>query len=132
MAGRQSTIADRIAAAKDTGKEAIFFGNEDANTGTEYEFTPAGIADYLAAEEGFTSGVTQAAAITSLTDNTGSPANNTLENIPAVIAADTDTSAAQLESTNAALLIAEHNIADLAAKVNDILAKLRTAGVIET
>lgn len=60
--------------------------------------------------------------ITALTDNTGASANNTIENVPAATAASTDTSAASLASTNAALTAIENNIADLAAKVNAILA----------
>ena len=62
--------------------------------------------------------------VTALTDNTGATANNTIENVPAVTAASTDTSAASLTSTNAALTAIENNIADLTAKVNAIIAAL--------
>lgn len=61
-------------------------------------------------------------AITPLTDNTSATANNTIENVPAASAASTDTSAASLTSTNAALTAIENNIADLAAKINAIIA----------
>lgn len=56
------------------------------------------------------------AAITSLTDNSGGTANNTLQVISAT--------PTQAEIAN--------NDADLAAKVNEILAALRTAGIIAT
>lgn len=74
----------------------------------------------------------QQTAITSLTDSTGATANNTVENVPAAVAADTDTTAASLTSTNASLTAAENNIADLTAKVNAILTALRGAGIIAT
>lgn len=134
MATRQSTLADRIAAAKDTGKEVIFFADESANTGTEYEFTPAGIADFLITEEGFAVGgdIPQGVAVTDLTDDTEATANDTVENIPAAVAADTDTSAASLTSVNASLTAVENDIADLTAKINEILGSLRDAGIIDT
>jgi len=128
---RQSTIADRVSAAKDTGKEVIFFADESANTGTEYEFTPAGIADYLVAEEDFSTAA-QGAAIVSLTNSTGAVGNDTVENIPAAVAADTDTSAASLASVNTSLTAIENDIADLTDKVNALLVSLRNAGIIAT
>lgn len=131
MATRQSTIADRVAAAKDTGKEVIFFANESTNTGTEYEFTPAGIADYLVAEEAFSTAA-QGAAVASLTNSTGAVGNDTVENIPAAVAADTDTSAASLASVNTSLTAIENDIADLTDKVNALLVSLRAAGIIAT
>lgn len=42
------TIADRLAAAKGTGQEAKFYATDATSTGTEYEFTPAGLATYIA------------------------------------------------------------------------------------
>lgn len=44
---RNSTIADRIIAARDTGREVKFFADEDTNTGTEYDFTPGGMNLFL-------------------------------------------------------------------------------------
>ena len=41
------TIADRIVAAKDTGEEAKFHATDATSSGTEYEFTPEGLASYL-------------------------------------------------------------------------------------
>lgn len=60
------------------------------------------------------------AAITSLTDSTGGTANDTLENL-----ADGTTYATDHPKI-------ENNFADLAAKVNAILAALRAAGIIAT
>lgn len=64
------------------------------------------------------------AAIVALTNNTAATANDTVENVPAATAASTDTSAASLTSTNAAITAIENNISDLTAKVNAILAAL--------
>lgn len=41
------TIADRIFTAYNTGKEATFHSDDFTSEGTEYEFTPVGIAQYL-------------------------------------------------------------------------------------
>lgn len=41
------TIADRLAAAKDTGEEAKFHSTDATSSGTEYEFTPTGLTSYL-------------------------------------------------------------------------------------
>lgn len=60
------------------------------------------------------------AAITSLTDNTGGSADNTLANL-----ADGTTYATDHPAI-------ENNFADLAAKINAILAALRAAGIIAT
>ena len=44
-----ATIADRIRMAWKTGKEAKFYGTSDPlSTGTEFDFSPSGIASYLA------------------------------------------------------------------------------------
>lgn len=59
---------------------------------------------------------TQAAAIASLTDNSGGTANDTLEDVPATY--------------NEAALA--NNFADLGAKINSMLAALRGAGIIVT
>lgn len=65
-------------------------------------------------------------ALVALTDSSGGGApNNTLEVVPAATAATTDTSAASLTSTNAALTAIKNDIADLAAKVNAIIAALK-------
>jgi len=57
---------------------------------------------------------TQAAAVASLTDNSGGTANDTVEDVPAAY--------------NEAALA--NNFADLTAKINAILSALRGAGVI--
>jgi hypothetical protein len=62
--------------------------------------------------------------ITALTDNSGGTANNTVEAVPAATAADTDTSAASLASTNTALTAIKNDIADLTAKLNAVIAAL--------
>lgn len=62
--------------------------------------------------------------VTQLTDSTGATPNNTIENVPAATAASTDTSAASLTSTNAALTAIENSLSDLAAKVNAIIAAM--------
>lgn len=64
-------------------------------------------------------------ALVALTDNSGGTANNTVEVVPAATAATTDTSAASLTSTNAALTAIKNDIADLTAKVNAIIAALK-------
>lgn len=99
-----------------------YTGTLDASKPTVF---PHGIQAVVVGSDG-----SQQSAITSLTDNTSATANNTVENIPAATAADTDTTAASLTSTNAALTAAENNVADLAAKVNAILTALRGAGII--
>jgi|SRR5215217_4338245 len=68
----------------------------------------------------------QVAAIVALTDNTGGgAADNTLVVVPAATAATTDTTAASLTSTNAAINAVKADLADLAAKVNTIIAALK-------
>lgn len=78
------------------------------------------------------SGGEQQVAITSLTNSTGVAGNNTVENVPAAVAADTDTTAASLASTNAAITAIENDIADNTDKINAILVALRGAGIIAT
>ena len=41
------TIADRIVSAANVGKEAKFHSDDALSSGTEYEFTPAGLASYI-------------------------------------------------------------------------------------
>ena len=62
--------------------------------------------------------------VTQLTDSSGGTANNTIAAIPAATAASTDTSAASLTSTNASIDALKDAVADLAAKVNAIIAAL--------
>lgn len=49
MAGdlRRMTIAEKVVAANNTGKEAVFWMDPPLNQGNHYEFTPEGLADYL-------------------------------------------------------------------------------------
>lgn len=66
------------------------------------------------------------AAIVALTDNTGGAApDNTLAVVPAATAATTDTSAASLASTNTSITAIKNDLADLAGKVNTIIAALK-------
>lgn len=67
----------------------------------------------------------EAAALVALTDNSGGTANDTIAVIPAATAASTDTSAASLISTNAAVTALKDAVADLAAKVNAIIDALQ-------
>lgn len=41
------TFVDRIVAAQNTGKEVKFYTQDALSSGTEYEFTPSGLADYM-------------------------------------------------------------------------------------
>lgn len=78
-------------------------------------------------------GITPAAAITSLTGTVGT-ANDAMTAVPAATAPadNTATGLASLTSTNAAITAINNDLADLQAKVNAILAALRTTGVINT
>lgn len=76
-------------------------------------------------------GITPATAITSLTGTVGT-ANDAMTAVPAATAATTDATAASLASTNASITAINNDLADLQAKVNAILAALRTTGVIAT
>lgn len=71
------------------------------------------------------------AAIANLTDNSGGTANSTIEAVAAVTGVDgTASNAASLTETNARLVSIANNFADLAAKMNTLLAELRAGGVI--
>lgn len=69
-------------------------------------------------------------AVADLTDSTGVTPDATIENVPAATAAVTDTTAASLTSTNAALTAVENNCSDLAAKINTIITRLEAAGLL--
>lgn len=84
----------------------------------------------------YTIGFEQQASIVSLTDSTGGTANNTVENVPAATgdaggAATVSAAAdvATVASVNTALAAVENNFADVAAKINEILAALDGAGI---
>jgi hypothetical protein len=62
------TIADRLAEAQGTGKEAKFYSTDATSSGTEYEFTPAGIASYVDADRGYV--LAQSAVAVPLTGST--------------------------------------------------------------
>lgn len=71
---------------------------------------------------------TTSSAITSLvalTDSSGGTADNTVAAIPNATAATTDTTAASLASVNTTITAIKNDIADLAAKVNAIIAALK-------
>lgn len=89
------------------------------------------LAKEVATQIGDAGGLTPATAITSLTGTVGT-ANDAMTAVPAATAATTDTSAASLTSTNASITAINNDLADLQAKVNAILAALRTTGVIAT
>lgn len=77
--------------------------------------------------------ITQQEAIQALTDSSGgTEGDHTLVAIPAAVAATTDTSAASLTSTNAALTAIKNDVATLAAKVNAVIGVLSAAGVTTT
>lgn len=67
--------------------------------------------------------------IVTLTNSTGVVGDDTIENVPAASAAVTDTTAASLTSTNAAITALENNVADLAEKIIEILDALEDAGL---
>lgn len=67
----------------------------------------------------------QVAAIVALTDSSGGTASDTVEVIPAAVAAVTDTTAASLASVNTMRTAIQNDIADLAAKFNALLAALK-------
>lgn len=64
-------------------------------------------------------------AIVNLTDNSAGTADNTVAAMPAATAATTDTSAASLASVNTTLTAIRNNVADLTAKVNELLTALK-------
>lgn len=75
-------------------------------------------------------GVLQQAAITAITDSSGGTSGgNTVPAVPAATAATTDTSAASLASTNASITALKNDIATLSAKLNSLLAAVRSSGV---
>lgn len=92
----------------------------DTNAGALYLARVSAVDSDGNATISVTTTVAEQSAITSLTDNTGGTADNTLANL-----ADGSTYA----NDHAAI---ENNFADLAAKVNAILTALRAAGVIAT
>lgn len=75
--------------------------------------------------------ITPASAIASLTGTVGT-ANDAMTAIAAATAATTDTTAASLASVNTSITAINNDFADLQAKVNAILAALRSTGVINT
>jgi hypothetical protein len=92
-----------------------------------------GVAKEVTAQIADAGGLTPAAAITSLTGTVGT-ANDAMTAVPAATAPadNTATGLASLTSTNAAITAINNDLADLQAKVNAILAALRTTGVINT
>lgn len=67
----------------------------------------------------------QVVALVALTDSSGGTANNAVEVIPAATAATTDTTAASLASVNTAITAIKNDVADLAAKINAVIAALK-------
>lgn len=60
------TIADRVLEAVGTGKEVKFHATDATSSGTEYEFTPAGLATYISTDSGVLT-ATDASAIAAVT-----------------------------------------------------------------
>lgn len=69
-------------------------------------------------------------AIVSLTNSTGNTPDNTIQLVTPAVASSGEASAADLTTTNAALLALENNASDLAAKVNAVIAALEAAGLL--
>jgi hypothetical protein len=76
----------------------------------------------------------QSAAIANSTDNTGVlTTDDIIENVPATATAPGTVADAALRSeVNTALTAIENNIADIVAKQNQILAVLRSLGIIKS
>lgn len=92
------------------------------------------LAKEVATQIGDAGGLTPATAITSLTGTVGT-ANDAMTAVPAAVAAATGADTATLPtlvSVNASITSLNNDLADLQAKVNAILAALRTTGVIAT
>lgn len=94
------------------------------------KFTALGMAFPLAKEVGeaianATADNAGIAAIAALTNSTGQVGNNTVALVPAATQAGTDTTAASLTSTNAAITAINQDLADLTDKLNVILAALK-------
>lgn len=68
------------------------------------------------------------AAVVHLTNNTGVVGNDVVENVPAVVAAAGEATAADLVTTQAAFVAVENDIADLTDKLNTVLARLESSG----
>lgn len=88
----------------------------------ELSMAPPLAAEVVAQTDAAVAGVVAIGALTPLTDSSGGTANNTIAAIPAATAAVTDTTAASLTSTNASITALTNAVADLAAKVNSIIA----------
>ncbi len=67
-------------------------------------------------------GLAAVGALTALTNSTGVTPDNTVGAVPDAEAAVTDTTAASLTSVNTSLAAVEDSLADLAGKINEIIA----------
>lgn len=70
------------------------------------------------------------AAVVHLTNNTGVAGNDVVENVPAVVAAAGEATAADLATTQAAFVAVENDLADLTDKLNVALTRLEAAGLL--
>lgn len=68
-------------------------------------------------------------AIVDLTNSTGVTPDNTIGDLTAVVAAAGEATAADLTTTQAALADVKDSLADLAGKVNEIIAVLESSGL---
>lgn len=93
---------------------------------TELSMVPPLAKEVAAQIDGAVAAKPAVAALVALTDSTGgAAANNTLVAVPAATAASTDTTAASLTSTNASISAIRDDLADLAGKVNALIAALK-------
>jgi hypothetical protein len=73
---------------------------------------------------------TPATTITALTDSTGGTGNNTLQAIPVITDSPASADALRDDIVTNVVPVLNNNFADLSAKLNEVIANLKTNGVI--
>lgn len=76
------TISERIVDAYHTGREAVFHTNDIEDTGDKYEFTPAGLVDFIGDTGGYVTPadlLTQQELVSVGTEAITIPAGSTLD-----------------------------------------------------
>lgn len=73
------TIAERIVDAYHAGREAIFYENDNDDTGASYQFTPEGLAEYIGNGAGYITEVVTGAELVSAGGNITIPSGSTLD-----------------------------------------------------
>ncbi|WP_338511319.1 hypothetical protein [Erwinia aphidicola] len=120
---KYSIVGQAVTWSSVTGKPASFA----PTIGTTATTAMAGNKVPTATERG---GVLLQTAIVALTDSSGGTSGgNTVAAVPLATAATTDTTAASLTSTNAAITAMRNDIATLTAKLNASMAANKAAGV---